>query len=134
VSVTEPAQVGNPELLLHLIPAGVARIGATDFSRYLIKKNKGTQMNAPRRIRTVVVEVAADNDWLANGGSRPRFKPSDLVPWSDPYIAGLVRKLQDEVRDSSRVDAEAEMPWNEPFEYESEETGFSIDLDALLKG
>ena len=91
-------------------------------------------MNAPRRIRTVVVEVAADNDWLANGGSRPRFKPSDLLPWSDPYIAGLVRKLQDEVRDSSRVNAEAEMPWNEPFEYESEETGFSIDLDALLKG
>lgn len=100
-------------------------------------------MKTPRRIRTVVVEVAADNDWLATdriaGGSiasRPRFKPSDLVPWSDPYIAGLVRKLQDEVRGTNeRIACEAEIPWNEPFEYEVEQEdhgGFSIDTDALL--
>jgi hypothetical protein len=25
-------------------------------------------------------------------------KPSELVPWADPYIAGLVRRLQSEVR------------------------------------
>lgn len=97
-------------------------------------------MNAPRRIRTVVVSVPVDQDWLAGESetstaefdlpahfSRPRFRPSDLVPWSDPYIAGLVRKLQDEVRN------EAEMPWNEPFEYESDdEPSFTIDETALL--
>jgi hypothetical protein len=101
-------------------------------------------MNAPRRIRTVVVAVPVDNDWLSNDrvaagsvATRPRFKPSELLPWSDPYIAGLVRKLQDDVRASNgRQSAEAEMPWNEPFEYEFEaddHAGFSIDTDALLK-
>src|SRR5262245_32778098 len=25
-------------------------------------------------------------------------KPSELLPWTDPYIAGLVRRLQSEVR------------------------------------
>jgi hypothetical protein len=96
-------------------------------------------MNTPRRIRTVVVSVPVDNDWLSSGrAAKSRFKPSDLLPWSDPYIAGLVRKLQDDVRNShARVTSEAEMPWNEPFEYEYETQeggGFSVDTDALLKG
>ena len=30
--------------------------------------------------------------------NRLAFKPSELVPWADPYIAGLVRRLQSEVR------------------------------------
>lgn len=30
--------------------------------------------------------------------SRIAYKPSELVPWADPYIAGLVRRLQSEVR------------------------------------
>ncbi|QDU58984.1 hypothetical protein [Aeoliella mucimassa] len=92
-------------------------------------------MNIPRRIRTVVVSVPVDNDWLTNkSASRSRVKPSDLLPWSDPTIAKLVRKLQHEVRtEQSRVVAEAEMPWNEPFEYEFDDhNGFSIDTDALL--
>lgn len=108
-------------------------------------------MNIPRTIRTVVVSVPADADWgtdeseiqtssfnLPSSASRARFRPSDLVPWSDPYIAGLVRKLQDEVRSETsrgegRVTAEAEMPWNEPFEYECEDDyGFTIDESALL--
>ncbi|MCO6046101.1 hypothetical protein NG895_19550 [Aeoliella sp. ICT_H6.2] len=95
-------------------------------------------MNTPRRIRTVVVEVPVDNDWLSadrlaagSTARSSRIKPSNLLPWSDPYIASLVHKLQDEVREE--VHAEAEMPWNEPFEYESEEMpGFSIDTDVLL--
>ncbi|MCA9239358.1 MAG: hypothetical protein KDA37_04125 [Planctomycetales bacterium] len=28
-----------------------------------------------------------------------RFRPSDLVPWADPYIASLVRGLQRQVRE-----------------------------------
>jgi hypothetical protein len=30
--------------------------------------------------------------------NRLAFRPSELVPWADPYIAGLVRRLQSEVR------------------------------------
>ncbi len=71
-------------------------------------------MVAPRRTKkifcTVVrVAVADDSSMKANNriakdrrihnnaltsGSRP----SDLLPWADPYIARLVTKLQDEVR------------------------------------
>ncbi len=97
-------------------------------------------MKTPRRIRTVVVTVPADSDWL-NGDrptSNPRMKPSNLLPWSDPTIASLVEKLQEEVRQERcrSLEAEAEMPWNEPFEYEYESQdnggGFSIDTSALL--
>jgi len=108
-------------------------------------------MKTPRRIRTVVVSVPVDGGDVAIENERasrllasarlvakPRFRPSDLLPWSDPYIASLVRKLQQEVRESlatsaSRLSGEAEMPWNEPFEQESDEgEGFSIDTDSLL--
>jgi hypothetical protein len=34
-------------------------------------------------------------------------KPSALVPWADPYIAGLVRKLQSEARLERAAFAEA---------------------------
>ena len=30
--------------------------------------------------------------------ARRRPRAADLLPWADPYIAGLIRKLQDEVR------------------------------------
>ena len=106
-------------------------------------------MNTPRRIRTIVVSVPVDTAWVVDESEveldsfvseagRPRFRPSEMLPWSDPYIAGLVRKLQDEVRSdsshsNSRITSEAEMPWNEPFEYECEdEPGFTIDETALL--
>lgn len=103
-------------------------------------------MNAPRRIRTMIVSVPVEAvGELAANGSRttsarcPRFRPSDLLPWSDPYIASLVTKLQAEVREAhaaarGRLAGEAEMPWNEPFEYDSEDDrGFSIDPEQLLR-
>ncbi len=82
-------------------------------------------MYAPRQIRCVVIEVPAES----KSSSRSRIRPSQLLPWSDPYIAGLVTKLQDEVR------SELEMPWNDAFEYEAgdEGEGFAIDLDLLPK-
>lgn len=97
-------------------------------------------MKSPRTIRTVVIAVPAD-DVDAHPASRvassSRFRPSDLLPWSDPYIASLVKKLQQEVRDeqsSSRLASEAEMPWNEPFEqFEEELPSFSLDPDNLLR-
>jgi hypothetical protein len=98
-------------------------------------------MNAPRTIRTIVVTIDADDldtPPTNHGIQQARFRPSDLVPWSDPYIASLVRQLQDEVRESRETPArrlgnEAEMPWNEPFEhFEDDEPAFSIDPDNLF--
>jgi hypothetical protein len=90
-------------------------------------------MYAPRQIRCVVIEVPAEDRSLG----RSRIRPSQLLPWSDPYIASLVSKLQDEVRRESGDAAicELETPWNEPFEYEEGDDfdGFSIDLDQLTR-
>lgn len=33
--------------------------------------------------------------------SKPRFRPSDLLPWADPHIRSLVEQLQEEVRQES---------------------------------
>ena len=95
-------------------------------------------MNGPRMIRCVVIELPADTITRPD----PRFRPSQLLPWSDPQIAQLVTKLQDEVRTERepRVPRslaernELEMPWNEPFEYEStgdDQEDFSIDVSGL---
>jgi hypothetical protein len=54
-------------------------------------------MVTARQIRCMVVEVDAEEGRMS-GLSASRIRPSDLLPWADPYIAGLVRKLQDEVR------------------------------------
>jgi hypothetical protein len=98
-------------------------------------------MNAPRTIRTIVVTIEGDDVDTPPTNQKvqqARFRPSDLVPWSDPYIASLVRQLQEEVRESrqapaSRFRSEAEMPWNEPFEqFEDDEPAFSIDPDNLF--
>lgn len=81
-------------------------------------------MVAPRRTKKIfctVVRVPAADDSImrsshnefSNGPiDNPRFstRPSDLLPWADPYIARLVSKLQDEVRDErtqSRLDLRA---------------------------
>src|SRR5262249_42765553 len=42
------------------------------------------------RIRCHVIEVPADEDWL----SRRSHPPRELLPWADPYIAGLMRRLE----------------------------------------
>lgn len=33
--------------------------------------------------------------------SKPRFRPSDLLPWADPHIRSLVEQLQAEVREET---------------------------------
>jgi len=42
------------------------------------------------RIRCQVIEVPAQDDWLSRRGGGPR----ELLPWADPYIAGLMRRLE----------------------------------------
>jgi len=65
-------------------------------------------MVAPRKTKkifcTVVRVPAADDSIMRAHNQRPsiqRFstRPSDLLPWADPYIARLVANLQEEVRD-----------------------------------
>ncbi len=69
-------------------------------------------MVAPRKAKkifcTVIRVTAADDTCMRT--NNPRFtdstlqrsgletRPSDLLPWADPYIARLVSKLQEEVR------------------------------------
>jgi len=70
-------------------------------------------MVAPRKTRKIfctIVRVPENQESLFPGetpvheerkaGHASRFstRPSRLLPWSDPYIAKLVRNLQDEVR------------------------------------
>ncbi len=65
-------------------------------------------MVASHRVRKVVccvVRVPKHSEQLRchslASGSSPRVdrsRPSDLLPWADPYIAQLVRDLQHEVR------------------------------------
>lgn len=59
--------------------------------------------NKTRRLVCTVVRIAEAPQ------SSERFvrKPSTLVPWADPYIAGLVRRLQSEVRMERAALAEA---------------------------
>jgi hypothetical protein len=45
----------------------------------------------PTHIRCHVLEVPADDGWLSRRGGGPR----ELLPWADPYIAGLMRRLED---------------------------------------
>ena len=51
-------------------------------------------MVAFNRIRCKVVAVAGSDDVLLSRGAMAR----DIVPWADPYVAQLIKKLQDEVR------------------------------------
>jgi len=41
------------------------------------------------RIRCHVLEVPDHDDWLSHRSPQPR----ELLPWADPYIAGLMRRL-----------------------------------------
>ena len=54
-------------------------------------------MLATRKIRCVMIVASAENDGMPRP-SQPRFRPSDLLPWADPHIRGLVEQLQEEVR------------------------------------
>ena len=48
-----------------------------------------------RRLVCTIIRVADDSQAAP---SRTARRPSELLPWADPYIAGLVRRLQNEVR------------------------------------
>ncbi len=53
------------------------------------------------RIRCHVIETPTNNDWPRRGGALPR----ELLPWADPYIATLMRRLEAGFDDSCPPDA-----------------------------
>jgi hypothetical protein len=56
-------------------------------------------MVARTRIRCLVVAVPEESVSSATRGALSR----EVLPWADPYVAGLIRKLQDEVRRERQV-------------------------------
>ena len=55
-------------------------------------------MVARTRIRCMVVSVPTTSDRISSRGALSR----EVLPWADPYVAGLIKKLQDEVRRERR--------------------------------
>ena len=53
-----------------------------------------------RRIRCVVVAVPVEADLFAQRGALAH----EMVPGADPYVAQLIRRLQDEVREERRIE------------------------------
>ena len=53
------------------------------------------------RIRCQVLEVPDHDDWLSRRGGGPR----ELLPWADPYIAGLMRRLESRFGPADDYDA-----------------------------
>ena len=56
-------------------------------------------MVARNRVRCTVVAVAVSEDRWATRGALAK----DILPGADPYVAQLIRKLQDEVREERRL-------------------------------
>lgn len=51
-----------------------------------------------RRILCTVIRVFENH-----GAEDRRARPSDMLPWADPYIASLIDRLQDEVRNERAI-------------------------------
>ncbi|MDC0936066.1 hypothetical protein OAS39_07250 [Pirellulales bacterium] len=58
----------------------------------IAKRNHGL---SPQRVVCTVVRVP---EIATSATNRLAGRPSELLPWADPYIANLVRQLQSEIR------------------------------------
>jgi len=56
-------------------------------------------MVARNRIRCTIISVPAGSEIIASRGAVAR----DIVPGADPYVAQLIKNLQDEVRHERRL-------------------------------
>jgi hypothetical protein len=63
------------------------------FDPILVASQEDLRMVASNRIHCTVVAVEVSSNRIS-----PRRVEKDLLPWADPYVAQLIRKLQDEVR------------------------------------
>jgi hypothetical protein len=55
-------------------------------------------MVAFNRIHSTVVAVPVSEEFCLSRGALAR----EVLPWADPYVAQLIRNLQDEVREERR--------------------------------
>lgn len=60
-------------------------------------------MVAFNRVRCTVVAVSE----LKDGGISRGALARDVLPWADPYVAQLIKNLQDEVRKERRIQTRA---------------------------
>ena len=72
------------------------------------------------RIRCQVIEVLTQDDWLSRRGGGPR----ELLPWADPYIAALMRRLD------GRAVAADEFEASDPFEPAGEPASSAVFDDG----
>jgi hypothetical protein len=73
------------------------------FVYSLFAQRRGFFMVARSRIHCLVVSVPAWSDRFDSQGVLARnVHARDVLPWADPYVAGLIKKLQDEVREERR--------------------------------
>lgn len=83
-------------------------------------------MVAPRKTRKVVCTVVRV-DGFGPGANRLN-RPSDLLPWADPYIARLVQNLQEEVR-HERLNARSQWEALSPLRSDLEPPSPATDPD-----
>jgi len=79
----------------------------------------------PSRIRCQVIEVPSQDDWLARRGGGPR----ELLPWADPYIAALMRKLEGRGGMTHEF-ADSDPFASDPFRNDDEESASAIFDDG----
>jgi hypothetical protein len=77
---------------------GLAGCRITYHIDIALQREGGFPMVAHNRIRCMVVSVPAPSDRFGDRGALSR----EVLPWADPYVAGLIAKLQDEVRRERR--------------------------------
>ena len=76
-------------------------VDRTSYSEQILSCSlEGVVMVAANRIRCTVVAVEVSSDRFT-----PRGEVKELLPWADPYVAQLIRNLQDEVRAERRMQA-----------------------------
>jgi hypothetical protein len=76
-----------------------SRRGVTHAGASYRTSRRGLIMVARNRIHCSVVAVSVGVNARQAHGALAR----DVLPWADPYVAQLIRKLQDEVRHERRM-------------------------------
>jgi hypothetical protein len=74
------------------------QVGRTNLSRIYSFVDGDGSMVAFNRIRSTVLLVSE----LQETGMTRRAIIRDVLPWADPYVAQLIKRLQDEVRTERR--------------------------------
>lgn len=82
-------------------------------------------MVARNPIRCMVVAVPESPDRCLSSSAVAR----DLLPWADPYVAQLIKKLQEEVRHERRV--QSRMRHTSPLGPERAEANTSWRISAV---